>query len=256
MTDQKKVLIVKELSYQHILSNINFSTNCGEITVIIGPNGAGKSSLLKCISGLYPTDAGEVLFQGKSLPDLNVRERAKILAILTQKVDVAFDFYVDDIIELGFYPHRFTKKQKIEKLNKLLLEFDLMEARKRFYNTLSGGEQQRVQMARIFAQLDLDGEQKNKLLLLDEHVSHLDPYYQHLSFTQVKDAARKYKLSVIAVVHDLALAAEYADNILLLSKGSVEAYGPVSEVISIENMSRCFNMKMTGNIRSGFKLSL
>jgi iron complex transport system ATP-binding protein len=256
MTDPKNALVVNNLSFHHILSNVSFTSALGKITVIIGPNGAGKSSLLKCISGLSQADKGEVLFQKSNLPNLHIKERAKLLAILTQKVDVAFDFYVEDIIELGFYPHCFSKKVKSEKLYNLLVEFNLVGSRKRFYNTLSGGEQQRVQMARVFAQLDLDGEQKNKLLLLDEHVSHLDPYYQHLSFSQVKEAARKYNLSVIAVVHDLSLAAEYADNVLLLNNGVVDAFGTAEEVISAQNMSRCFNMKMTGSLNSGFKLSI
>ena len=110
-------------------------------------------------------------------------------------------------------------------------------------------------MARVFAQLNLARDNSPKLLLLDEHVSHLDPHFQHSSFITIKKLAVKNNLTVIAVVHDLMLAAEYADKILLLNGGNFISYGQANEVITNENMLKCFNMSLIGDLHNGFRLS-
>ena len=250
------MLEINYISYLNILNNISFKVKPAEVLTIIGPNGAGKSSLLNCINGLNKSFKGEVLFNTVALPSLKQIERSKKIAMLSQKTNLAFDMYIEEVIALGLYPYQYALKRRNKIIQGLLQQFELLKYKNRLYSTLSGGEQQRVQMARVFAQLNLENDQGEKILLLDEHVSYLDPYYQHISFSFIQAAAKRYHLTVIAVVHDIALSVEYADKVLLLKDGKVVDFGLVDQVITDYNMRQCFDISLIGDIRTGFKLQL
>jgi iron complex transport system ATP-binding protein len=215
-----------------ILNDIDLTAQAGEITAIVGPNGSGKSTLLKALSGDLPYQ-GQVSINDTDLKHLRPWQAASLRAVLPQATTLSFPFTVREIVALGTTSGRpGLPAEQLESLPELALaRVDLAGFSSRFYQELSGGEQQRVQLARVLCQVwvpSLDGQPR--FLLLDEPVSILDIRHQ-LAIMRI---ARDFAISgggVVAVLHDLNLAAMFADKILMMKSGSVFAFGTPEDVL-------------------------
>lgn len=236
---------VSGLSYnlgkKTILKDVNFNLKQGRLMSILGMNGAGKSSLLKCLSGSIKDYSGEILFDGLNIKDFSLQEIAKKRSVLTQSVAVEFPFKVEEIVMMGRSPHEnCSNKKNLEIANECLNIVDAENLKGRIFSSLSGGEQQRVQFARVLAQIF---EQKNSILLFDEPTSALDLKYQQLFFEILQKMVREYSVSAVLILHDLNLAAKFCDDILLLKNGSVFEFGEAKQVLSQSNICKVFEIE-------------
>lgn len=224
-----------------LLSQVRFSLKNNELIVIIGRNGAGKSTLLKHITAEIQNTKAFVELFGKDLKEYKIKDLAKRRAVLPQSTLLNFAYEVLEVVLLGRIPHQKGQSetaQDIEIAQQCLSDVGLKGYEKRNYLTLSGGEQQRVHFARVLAQLS--GVKDSRLLLLDEPTSSLDIAHQHHSLKLVKQLTQD-NLSCIAILHDLNLAAQYADKVLVLDQGHLLAFGTPKEVLTTEILSQAFN---------------
>lgn len=232
-------LSVKQLNWQidnkHILRDISFSVNAGEVIGIIGPNGAGKTSLLHCLTRKITSFSGTVTVNNNNITALSIKSIAQQFAVVAQHHSALFDLTVFDVVHMGLTPHKsiFDRdtSQDLQAIEKALSKVGLSHLQMQPFNTLSGGEQQRVLIARALVQ-------KADILILDEPTNHLDVYYQH----QILSLISQLNLTVIMTVHDLNLAAQYCQRLLLLHHGSIKADGTINEVFNEKLLSQVFNL--------------
>lgn len=227
-----------------LLENINFTLDAGSILALAGPNGAGKSSLLKLISGDLQCSTGSLAFRERPLTDWPVEERAQHLAVLPQLSLLNFPYTVEEVILLGRIPHNSGRLRDREILESVLQLTDTASLRDRLYTQLSGGEKQRTQLARVFAQVWEESSLDGKLLLLDEPTSALDMAHQQQMLSTVHLLARR-GCAVVLVIHDLNLAASIADQILVLDKGKQVAMGPPAQVMTPQLFRQVFQVDVT-----------
>ncbi|OJU76885.1 MAG: hypothetical protein BGO09_12865 [Bacteroidetes bacterium 47-18] len=228
-----------------ILEDIHCAFAAGKLTAVLGANGAGKSTLFKCINGEVRFRQGTISWDDRDMKTLPAPELSKKKAVLRQHYQVSLPFTAREIVEMGRYGYFKTYptercKEVITLITELVGITHLMD---RSYLTLSGGEQQRVQLARVMAQV-WDSPTKERLLLLDEPVSALDIQYQHQLMQMMQQLTREYGFTVIAIVHDLNLTLQYADDILMLDKGSVVDQGPAVSVLTEQNIQRVFGISV------------
>ena len=239
---------IKNLNFRYkgcpeVLKDVSFTMEPGKFLAILGNNGVGKSTLLKCFNHILKPDSGEVLLDGKNLLKVSSREVAKQVAFVSQNVP-STQMTVHDVVMLGRRPYMkwgFTE-QDHHIVHDAMHRLDVEDMRGRFLNQLSGGEKQKVMLARALAQ-------QPKVLLLDEPTSALDIQNQYQVLKLVRDICHKDKLTAIMVIHDLNLALQFCDRFLLLKDGQVyrygdhtildskalqEAYGVQAKVINIE----------------------
>lgn len=230
-----------EISGKTILSDVSLTVQLGELLAVVGPNGAGKSTLLKVLCGELEPSRGAVLIEDKPLGRWPKRQLAQRRAVLPQQSSLSFGFSVLEVVLLGRTPHL----QGIESRRDYEIATDAMrltnteQFAKRVYTTLSGGERQRVQLARVLTQIWESDQQR--YLMLDEPTNNLDLHYQHSMLA----LARRFAddgAGVLAILHDLNLAAQYADRILLLDKGRVVSVGPPEAVLTPERIRQTFNV--------------
>jgi iron complex transport system ATP-binding protein len=199
-------------------STIYFEAN--KFHVIMGANGAGKTTLLKLLAGDQKPSAGKIILSERQLNEYSKKELARKRAVLSQHYHVGFPLSVNDIVLMGRYPY-FVNNPAINDLAICQLAMQLMDVNhlsERDYISLSGGEAQKVQMSRVLSQIWNTEQPEEKLLLLDEPVSHLDIKYQHQLLTAAKNLCNQ-KTTVIAILHDINLAIAYADRILFMKQG-------------------------------------
>jgi len=223
-----------------VLDEISFEAGEGEFIGLIGPNGSGKTTLLKIIDGILRPKVGSVYLDCKRISELDPKELARELAMVPQTADLSFDLKVFDVVMMGRYPY----------LGKLSLEREVDEEKVRFWmkltNTLhlaersikeiSGGERQRVLVARALAQ-------EPRILLLDEPTSNLDVCYQIEIMNLLKELVEKLGLTIICAIHDLNLAARYSDKIILINGGKIKGIGRPIEVLTKENLRDVFKIE-------------
>ena len=228
----------------HILDGIDVSLEYGEFLAIVGPNGAGKSSLLSILANEVKQGKQKILFKNKQISDWDVRELSKHKSKFSQHNSNEIPLQVKDVVMMGRYPYFDSqpKKEDLEAMNKMMYETDIYHLKERDYNTLSGGEKQRVHLSRVMAQLD--NEIAHKLVFLDEPLNNLDVKHQYKALEIIKKFTQKAN-SAIVVLHDLNLAAQFADKILLMKSGKVSAYGTPEEVFTAENISNAYNFPCT-----------
>lgn len=216
------------INQKTILSDINFSVSKGTFVGLIGPNGAGKSSLLRCIYRQLKPSTGHVYFNGSDIWTQSLRENARRTAVILQESHVPFGVRVKDVVAMGLTPHKsflsFDSKGDKKRIADAIERVDLLSLQNEAYSHLSGGEKQRVMVARAIVQ-------QPKLLLMDEPTNHLDVHYQ----TDVLQLAKDLGITVLASIHDLNLASAFCDQILLLDKGRLISSGSPAQVLS-ENM--------------------
>ena len=231
---------------KQILKNVSASFLPGEFNMILGPNGSGKSSFLKIFSGEINKFQGTVLYEDKKIKELRKEELAKKRAVMSQQADLGFPLLVEEVVMMGRYPH-FTfnpNKKDITICNEVIERMNLVEFKERNYLTLSGGEKQRVQYARVLAQVWEKPTDSYRYLFLDEPLNSLDIRYQH-EFLQVAVELIKDHTILIAVMHDINLAAHYADNLFFFKEGELVVHGKPKDILSAAMIEKVFNIKTT-----------
>lgn len=242
------MLEAQNISYAHrkfsILENIDVTVNNGELLVIVGPNGAGKSTLLSMLANELTNKEDLIFFKKKTFHDWDCKELAHSKAKFSQNNSHDIPLTVNDVAMMGRYPYfnSVPQKQDEEAVLKALEETDMASMRQRDYNSLSGGEKQRVHLARVLAQLDNNVAQK--LVFLDEPLNNLDVLHQHRILQTIKNFTQNGNTAIM-VLHDLNLAAQFADRVMLLKKGKIVAHDVPGNVFTKEIISRVYNFPCT-----------
>ena len=226
-----------------LLDHVSINFRPGETVAIVGPNGAGKSTLLRLLSGDLSPTSGHVLLAEKDVASYVPRELAMRRAVLSQHIHVSFPFTVEEIVRMGGGDG--TAAETGELIDSLLELTELSALRHRQFPTLSGGEQQRAHFARTLLQLALGEQTRGKgVLLLDEPTSSLDLRHQIKLLDLARSKART-GTTVIAVLHDLNLAARFADRIVVMRKGKIACDGDAATSISADIMAQVFSVSAT-----------
>lgn len=238
------MITAHQISYSHkkirILNGVDISVGNGELLAIVGPNGAGKSTLLNVLANETAKDEDTVFFKEKKFNEWNIKELAHNKAKFSQQNSNDIPLLVKDVVLMGRYPY-FNANPSAEDrqaVDAMMEEVDILHLKDRNYNSLSGGERQRTHLARVLAQLQNDIP--NKLVFLDEPLNNLDVKHQHKVLETVKKFTQKGNTAIV-VLHDLNLAAQFADNVLLMKRGKAEAYGKPSDVFTGEIISKAYN---------------
>lgn len=231
-----------------LISDISASFTPGGLHLIVGPNGAGKSTLVKVLARLLRPQEGKVEYDGVDVSNASEAELAKRRAVLSQAIEIAFPLTVREVVMMGRYPHFSGRPGPTDEriVNEVMQHFDVTEFEQRYYQTLSGGERQRVNFARVLAQLWRDGEMGScRYLFLDEPLTFLDIRHQIDFMKRIRSFTVGADVVTIGVVHDLNLAARFADQILVLNGGRIVAHGTPAEVLTAERISQVFGVAPT-----------
>jgi iron complex transport system ATP-binding protein len=242
------MLEATNISYAHrrftILEGINVQVNHGELLVIVGPNGAGKSTLLSVLANEMGKDSHTIIFKKKEFKKWDDRDLAQNKAKFSQSNSPDIPLSVEDVVMMGRYPYFNATPHQTDKnaVQAAMQETDVAALATRDYNSLSGGEKQRVHLARVLAQLDNNVE--HKLVFLDEPLNNLDVLHQHRILHTIKKFTQRGNTAVM-VLHDLNLAAQFADTVMLLKKGRIVAHDVPGAVFTRETISRVYNFPCT-----------
>lgn len=225
-----------------LIDRVSACFDPAKLHLIIGPNGAGKSTFIRLLAGLLRPDEGQVLYDSHDVAHRKERDLARCRAVLSQAVEVAFSLSVRELVLMGRYPH-FTARPgagDLQVCEEVMQFFDVTGMADRSYGTLSGGEKQRVQFARVLAQIwrPLDGQ--TRILFLDEPLTFLDIRHQIDFMEKVRVVASQKDVVVVGVVHDLNLAAQFADRLLLLHEGRILADGATRDVLTEDHLRTAF----------------
>src|SRR5512141_2098656 len=224
---------------RRVLRGVSLEVQSGEILALIGPNGSGKSTLIRAASGVLPVQGGSVYVDGKAVSQLSTMERARYLAVVPQARNMPPAFSVYESILLGRTPYLGwlgrAGEHDHERVRYALERTQMEPFADRMVGELSGGEQQRVLLARALAQ-------DTPVLLLDEPTTHLDLQHREALVHLVRELARTRQLAVLMVLHDLNLASLYADRVSLLVDGEMQATGTPDEVLTEATLSRVYNV--------------
>lgn len=211
----------------------------GKITAIIGPNGSGKSTLLKVMAGEFPKLDSQVAYFNRPLLQWSIEQRAKVRSVLSQQWHLPFAYQVWEVINMGNNHQPGTQPSR--RLMSLAESLGLSALMHQDYQTLSGGEQQRVQLARAFLQL-ADSPISDTLMLLDEPMSAQDLKYQTTILHLLKQQAQQGQ-TIVIILHDLHLATRFSDFTVLMKKGEITDYGPTHETLSIKRLENVFDTR-------------
>ncbi len=231
-----------------ILKQVCFKANTNKLHMIIGANGSGKTSLIKQLSASKKPTSGNVFLDQQPLHQYSQTTRAQRLSILEQQPTVSFDFDVATIVGFGRYSHPDNRSQRKQAIEQALEAVHAQSLKDKTLYQLSGGEQQRVHLARALTQIDFNqAKPHSRFLLLDEYAAHLDIVYQHQICTRLRQLLSK-TLGIIATIHDLSLAVQYADDITLLKSGQVYYSGAKKDTLTIDNIANTFDVPRTNHV--------
>jgi len=223
-----------------IIRQVSAQFSPGKFYGILGPNGSGKTTLLDLISGFIPPDRGQVLMHKTNLAALSKKQIARTLSLVSQDYYINFPFSVEEVVMMGRHPYinRFSQPSKIDRdrVSKIMEDTGISHLKRRKVTELSGGEKQRCIFARALCQ-------ETPVLLLDEAFSNMDINHTLHFLGLIKKMIQKTKGTIICVLHDLNLAAAWADEILFLKEGEILAKGKTREVMSQENIELVFNVE-------------
>jgi len=237
---------VKNITYQigkkELVKELSFEVKSGELLAVLGANGAGKSTLMKLLCREISPNYGDIMLGGQYLKKYSLPELARRRAVLSQQNTISISFIVNELVMMGRYPHfeHQPGAKDYEIVKQVMEETGITHLSARDYNTLSGGEQQRVQLSRVLAQIY---DCPDACLFLDEPTNGLDLLYQQ----QVMELARRLAdrgYCVICILHDINFASRFADQILMLKDGRKVAIGTPLEVINCENIHETFSINV------------
>jgi iron complex transport system ATP-binding protein len=239
--NRQPVLSAEGLSFGYhrqepLIQGLSATLAPGRVCVVLGPNAAGKSTLLKLLLGQLTPWQGRITLAGHDLASITAGHRAGLLSYVPQRGGTSFAFTVRQVVQMG----RFALARQPEAADQALAMCDLSALSQRIYSELSVGQQQRVLLARAIAQ----SRGKGRLMLLDEPGSAMDLRHVHAMMATLQQLART-GLGILLVLHDLNLAARYADDIWLMDRGAMKAAGPWDAVLEPELLSDVYQMKLT-----------
>jgi iron complex transport system ATP-binding protein len=221
-----------------VLRDLEVEIKNGEIMGVIGPNGSGKTTFLRAVSGILPAWSGSVSVDDREITEFHPKELAKKIAVVSQYMDNSY-ISVEDYLLLGRIPYYvnfqfFEQEHDWKTVNKYLEITGIEHLRSRRMGELSGGERQLAMIARALCQ-------ETDIILLDEPTSHLDILHQSEILSLIRKLKTEGEIAVVAVLHDLNLASEYCDRLIMLDRGTVFSSGPPSEVLTYENIESVYN---------------
>ena len=224
---------IENLSQPYGLKGIHCTIPTGKLVGIMGANGAGKSTLLKTIASILPIKSGEIWFDDNRLTTMSAAQKSQQLAYLAQNTDIHWDLSVYDVIALGL-PNPLNRAKEQEKVRSLSETFSVSHLLEKSFRQLSGGEKARVQLARCCI--------KNApLLLADEPIAALDPFYQIDMMEQLKFLTPSH--TCVVAIHHLSLAYKFCDEVILLNQGEIIANGETTGVLTAENLANAFSIR-------------
>ena len=224
-----------------MLRDVSVDITPGQVHTVLGPNGAGKTSLLRTLVGDWPAQSGEVQLNQRPVQQWRPEARARLLAVLPQHSLLDFPFSAMEVVLLGRTPHDTGLRRDQQIAGAALAKVDAGHLSERLYTQLSGGEKQRVQLARALAQVWEPVAEGDRFLVLDEPTASFDLAHQQLTLEIVSDLARQ-GIGVFMVIHDLNLAARCADQMLLMAGGRILCSGPPALVLQADNIARVFGV--------------
>ncbi len=251
------MLEIKDISVSYgereVLSDVSLTLREGGIIALLGANGAGKTTLIRALNGTLPLSKGEIVLDGRQIAGISRREISRNIAVVAQENETRFPVTVLEFVLSGRFVHGnafgWESIADVEFARNALNDCDLDEFESRLMNHLSGGERQRVVLARAIAT-------NARILLLDEPTANLDLAHQALMFRLVRERCRSSNYSAIVITHDLNLASEFADDIIMLREGRIAAAGKAEEVLTVGNIRECFAVDVlldthpaSGNVR-------
>lgn len=245
---------IQMAAYRHgpVLAQVDAQLQPGRVTAILGPNGAGKSTLLAGLCGTLAPRSGRFAWDGQPLSALPAAARAQRMAVMHQDTQLAFAFTVQEVVEMGRYPHRHAPQaDEAVIVQQCLQATGVAGLAQRALASLSGGERARAQLARALAQIHPAAEggasmgaMGSRWLLLDEPTAALDLQHQHHAMALVRERTRSDGLGVVVVVHDLNLALRYADDVLLVpGQGEAALLGPARAVLTLPTIARVWRVQ-------------
>ncbi|SDZ13423.1 iron complex transport system ATP-binding protein [Proteiniborus ethanoligenes] len=245
---------IEKLTFKYdtdeVLKDIDIEIPKGSFVGILGPNGSGKTTLLKNICNILKPDNGKILINNKNVSNIKYKELAKIIAVVHQTSEIQFQFSVFDVVLMGRFPYlsRFQSegKKDIEIAKEAMLSTGTWELRDKSINEISGGERQRVMIARALTQ-------QPQILILDEPISHLDIKYQIGILDLCKKLNVENQITVIMTLHDINLAGRYSDYLILLDKGRIKVMDTPEKVLTQENISNVYDIEVDILKRNGDK---
>ena len=240
-----KTFEINDLTFKYddsiILDKLDFSIRNGSFITIIGPNGSGKSTLLKLMASNLSPDAGLVKLWNKNLVGYSSKDLALNMAVVPQETQIHYDFTVYDIVLMGRHPHinRFAKETEkdLESVRNAMLRTNTWHLKDRSINEISGGERQRVIIAKALAQ-------EPRVILLDEPTSSLDIHHQMEVLALLKELNEETGVTIVIVLHDINLAARFSREVILLHLGRLVTIGKTEEVLTVENLQKAYDMEM------------
>ena len=224
---------IEKLTQSYCLNDINCTLPSGKLIGIMGANGAGKSTLLKTIAAILPIKQGEVWFGVQPLSKMNAIEKSQHIAYLAQNTQIHWDLSVYDVIALGLAAP-LPKEKERSKIHAFSEKFAVTHLLDKPFQQLSGGEKARVQLARCSIK-------ESPVLLVDEPIAPLDPYYQIDMMEQLKSLTPQH--TCIVAIHHLSLAYQFCDEIILLEQGKLLAVGETKAVLNSENLAKAFHIR-------------
>nr|WP_259370460.1 ABC transporter ATP-binding protein [Rodentibacter pneumotropicus] len=227
------VINLENVSQPYGLSNVSCHIPQGKLVGIMGANGAGKSTLLKSLAGILPLASGQIWLNGRKLSEMSAQQKSEQLAYLAQNTAIHWDLSTYEVIALGL-PYPLSPAKEQEKVRSISARFSVSALLDKPFQQLSGGEKARVQLARCCI--------KNApLLLADEPIAPLDPYYQIDMMEQLKSLTPKQ--TCVVAIHHLSLAYKFCDEVILLDKSNVLACGETQAVLNAENLAKAFGVR-------------
>ncbi|MGB3527313.1 MAG: heme ABC transporter ATP-binding protein [Flavobacteriales bacterium] len=225
-----------------LLHDVTFAVEPGELVVLLGPNGAGKSTLLRLLAGDLPLQQGSIQWNGAAMQDRDPQELAKSRSVLGQHNAMGLAFTVEEVVRMGRYPYygNTPAASDLEAVDRAVQTALLDPLRARVLDTTSGGEQQRTHIARAFTQVD-NTAPGTRILLLDEPLNDLDIRHQHALMHAARSFAKEGHC-VLAVLHDVNMAAQYADRIILMKASRITASGAPDEVLTAPILTEAYGL--------------